>query len=241
MFLSIIIPCYNEERRLQKNLQIKIDYLKKQKYDWEMILVNDGSTDDTRKIITDYIAKNKNLNIRLVDVKPNQGKGNAVKAGMLSARGSWQLFTDADNSTPMPEIEKLFVYKNEFDIIIASRYLAQSKIAQKQTLMRRFISRAGNLFIRFFLGLNFLDTQCGFKLFTAESAKKIFSKCLIKRWGFDLEILTLGKKLNFKIKEVAVTWSDTSDSKLRPVKAASQVFGEAIKIKYNILTNKYQI
>lgn len=241
MFLSIIIPCYNEERRLEKNLNLKLNYLKNQKYSWEVVLVNDGSTDNTKKIIDNFISLNKKYGIKLVDVKINQGKGNAVKEGMINSFGDYRLFTDLDNSTPMRELEKLLSYKDKFDIIIASRYLKESKIAEKQSFIRRIISRGGNLYIKLLLGLNFQDTQCGFKLFNKESACKIFPKCLISRWGFDLEVLTLAQKLNYKIKEVPISWSDVGDSKLRPVKAAMQVFDEAIKIKQNLKSNKYQL
>jgi len=241
IFLSIIIPCYNEQRRLDKNLKIKLDYLKKQKYSWELILVNDGSTDKTQKIIKNFININKKYHIKSICIKPNNGKGNAVKEGMLNASGDFRLFTDLDNSTPLSELEKLLNYKNNFDVIIASRYLKESKITEKQSFIRRVISRGGNLYIKLLLGLNFQDTQCGFKLFSKSSVQNIFPKCLIKRWGFDLEVLSLAQKYNYKIKEVPIFWSDAGDSKLRPVKAALQVFSEAIKIKINLITNKYKL
>ncbi len=239
MYLSIIIPCFNEERRLEKNLEIKINYLKNQKYSWEIILVDDGSTDKTTRIISGFINKYKKFSIRLISYKPNRGKGCAVRLGMLAAQGTLRLFTDIDNSTSIEQIEKLIKWTPNYPVIIASRYLKDSKIPQKQTILRRIISRLGNLFIKLLLGLNFSDTQCGFKLFDKDSATKIFPKCTIDRWGFDLEILTLAQKFGYNIKEVPIIWNDTLDSKLQPIKAAFQIISEAIKIKQNLQNGKY--
>lgn len=239
MYLSIVIPCYNEERRLEKNLEIKIKYFKKQKYSWEIILVNDGSSDKTSKIMSEFIDRYDKINIKKIDVGSNRGKGYAVKAGMLKAQGDLRLFTDSDNSTSVEQIEKLLLFAKDYPIVIASRYLKKSKIIQKQSLLRRAISRLGNLFIRMLLGLSFSDTQCGFKLFGKEAATKIFNKCSIGRWGFDLEILALAKFFGFKTKEIPVIWNDSLDSKLQPTQAAFQVFVEALKIKNNLKNKRY--
>jgi glycosyltransferase involved in cell wall biosynthesis len=239
MYLSIIIPCYNEERRLEKNLEIKINYLIQQKYSWEMVLVNDGSLDSTSKIMSDFINKYKRFNIKKIDINPNTGKGHAVKTGMLNAQGDLRLFTDSDNSTSIEQIDKLLSYTKDYSIVIASRYLQGSKIIQKQTIIRRIVSRLGNLFIKLLLGFRFSDTQCGFKLFNGDTAVKIFSKCKIDRWGFDVEILALAKKFKYQVIEVPIIWNDSLDSKLQPTKAALQVFNEAIKIKNNLKNGKY--
>ena len=160
---------------------------------------------------------------------------------MLLAKGKYALFSDLDNSTPMPELEKMLKFIKDYDVIIASRYIKGAKIVKKQSIARRFVSRAGNLFIRFIIGLNVKDTQCGFKLFSRVSAKKIFSHLKSKRWGFDIEALLLAKKLGYKLKEVSVSWTDSGDSKLQPMKASIMVFSEAIKSKWNIITNKYKL
>lgn len=237
-YLSIIIPCYNEERRLKKNLAKKLAYFGNQKYSWEFVLVDDGSTDKTKKIM--LAEKDRNNHLKIVSYQKNQGKGYAIKKGMLAAEGKYRLFTDSDDSTEISQVEKLLKYKDKFEVIIASRYLAQSNIKIKQGFLRRLVSRAGNLFIKILLGLKYQDTQCGFKLFSQKSPEEIFSRSKINRWGFDIEILTLAEKLGYEIKEVPVNWRDTADSKLRPVKAASQVFFEAIKIKMNLLFNRYK-
>ncbi|MCL5795423.1 MAG: glycosyltransferase family 2 protein [Patescibacteria group bacterium] len=239
MYLSIIIPCYNEERRLGGNLEIKINYFKQQKYSWEMILVNDGSLDSTSKMMSNFINKYKKFNIKKIDISSNTGKGHAVKVGMLAAQGDLRLFTDSDNSTSIEQIDKIFPYAKNYSIVIASRYLKGSKIIQKQSIIRRIISRLGNLFIKLLLGFKFSDTQCGFKLFNRPAATKIFSKCKIDRWGFDVEILALAKKFNCPVIEVPVIWNDSLDSKLQPAKAAFQVFSEAMKIKKNLRDGKY--
>jgi len=118
MYLSIIIPCYNEERRLEKNLEIKINYFKIQKYSWEMILVNDGSSGKTTKIMSELINKYKGLNIKEIDISPNTGKGHAVKVGMLNAQGDLRLFTDSDNSTSIEHIEKILVYAQIIQLLL---------------------------------------------------------------------------------------------------------------------------
>lgn len=237
IYLSVVIPCFNEERRLEKNLNIKLDYLKKQKYSWEIILVNDGSTDKTQQIINKFVKNNKF--IKYISINPNQGKGNAVKEGMIITKGKYNLFTDVDNSTSMEELSKMLKNMQKNNIIIASRYLKKSKINLKQNFFRRFLSRMGNFFVRIVLGISYKDTQCGFKLFDRKSVEVIFPKLKIKRWGFDLEILSLARKYQLKVLELPVNWKDEGDSKLNPIKAAMQVFIETIKIKWYLLTNKY--
>ena len=241
IYLSIVIPCYNESRRLKKNLAIKIEYLRKQTYIWEMVLVDDGSSDNTLEIMKDFIEKNPIYHVKLVVYPKNHGKGYAVRRGMLAAQGEYCLFSDLDNSTPMEELPELLKYSKDYPIVIASRYIKGSEIVKSQTLTRRFVSRLGNLFIRFIIGLNLRDTQCGFKLFSHASAQKIFSLQQSHRWGFDIESLLLAQKIGYQIKEVPVSWTDLGDSKLQPLKASMQVFGEALKSKWNIITNKYNI
>lgn len=239
IYLSVIIPCYNEERRLEDNLEKKIAYLNKQVYKWELILVNDGSVDNTQLIIKKFIKNNQNFSIHLLNIKNNQGKGNAVKQGMIASKGKYQLFTDLDNSTSISQINKLLLQVKDNNIVIASRYIQGANIGYKQNFLRRLVSRTGNLFVRLVLGLKYKDTQCGFKLFDRKATNIIFSKLKIKRWGFDLEILSLAKKYHLRVCEVPVVWSDAKDSKLNPIKAATQVFWETLKIKWYMLTNKY--
>lgn len=255
MFLSIIIPAYNEEKRLPETLKKIEAYLNKQDYDYEVIVVDDGSKDNTKEIISNYI-KDWNC-FRLISYLPNRGKGYAVKTGMLAATGEWRLLMDADNSTDISEIEKLFsftVHGSQFtgikdserlsvngqlyDIIIGSRYLNASSIKVKQPLGRRIVSRMGNLLIRIVLGIKSVDTQCGFKMFSKKATEEIFPLQQIERWGFDMEILAIAIRKGYKIKEVAVDWYDAEGSQVKKG-ATMKTLKELWQIKKNIIKRKY--
>ncbi len=236
-YLSIIVPMYNEENRIAHCVAQLSNYFKKQKYSYEVIFVDDGSTDNTVNVLSGLI-KDKN-NFKIIADKINHGKGYVVKRGVLASNGEWVLFTDADLSTPIEDLEKLFAYQNKFDVIIGSRYLKKDSIKVPQPFLRRAISRIGHTLISLTLNLPFADTQCGFKLFSQKSAKDIFSKMTINRWGFDMEILAIAKFLGYNIKEVAVTWYNDPNSKLRAGKAALDTFKELITIKSNLNKGVY--
>lgn len=236
MFLSVVIPAYNEEKRLPETLKKIKDYLSRQNYEWEVLIVNDGSKDNTAAAVTDLIKGWQGF--RLIDNKVNKGKGGVVKQGMLEVKGEWRLFMDADNSTDISEIEKLWPFKNEYQIIIGSRYLNKDSIKIKQPLVRRVVSRIGNWLIRVLLGIDMKDTQCGFKLFSAKAAQEIFSKQTIERWGFDMEILAIARKLGYQIKEVAVDWYDAEGSNVKK-SAALKTLKELFIIKRNLVRGKY--
>lgn len=211
--LSIVIPAYNEEgRNLIDTLQKVEDFLGSQSYEAEVVIVNDGSKDKTEEVTKDWIGKRPNF--RLVSYQPNQGKGYAVKTGMLQAKGEWRLFMDADSSTDISEFKKLWEETKNFQVIIGSRYLEKDSIKEKQPLFRRVVSRGGNLLIRVLLGLKLTDTQCGFKLFSAKAAKEIFPLQTVNRWGFDMEILSIANKKGYKIKEVPVIWYNAGESRV---------------------------
>lgn len=237
IFLSIVIPTYNEEKRIDACLKKLKQYFLRQKYFWEIIFVDDGSSDGTTSKIKNQISKIKNC--RLIENKENHGKGYVVKQGMLEARGKYILFTDADLSTPIENVETLLPETDKFEVIIGSRYLSKKSIKLAQPFIRRIISRFGNLLVRVVLGLNFADTQCGFKLFSAKAAKDIFSRATINHWGFDMEILAIAKQLNYKIKEKSVNWYNDPHSKLRAGKAAFETFKELFKIKINLISGVY--
>ena len=272
MFLSVIIPAYNEEKRLPATLKKVKAYLEKQSYDWEVLIVNDGSRDRTAEVAGRMIENPKseyrnskqylnykNQNIKLINNRENKGKGAVVKQGMLAAKGEWRLFMDADNSTDISEIEKLFNFANpkseilnpkqilnyndqnseKYEIIIGSRYLKSDSIKIKQPLGRRLISRLGNWLIRILLGLDVADTQCGFKLFSAKATADIFPKQTISRWGFDMEILAIAKHRGYQIKEVAVDWYDAAGSQVKK-SAAFKTLKELITIKWNLMRGKYK-
>ncbi|MBM2820664.1 MAG: glycosyl transferase family protein [Candidatus Berkelbacteria bacterium] len=270
MYLSVIIPAYNEEKRLPQTLSKVRDYLDRQSYDWEVLVVNDGSKDRTAEVVSesikgwnDALGTSRSLSathsnpvsnfvrdagtslgdipsgsFRLIDNKVNKGKGGVVKQGMLQAKGEWRLFMDADNSTNLEEIEKLWSFKENFGIIIGSRYLNKDSIKVKQPLIRRIVSRFGNFLIRILLGINMADTQCGFKLFSAKAAEEIFPLQTIMRWGFDMEILAIARKKGYKIKEVAVDWYDAEGSTVKK-SAALKILKELFTIKWNLIKGEY--
>lgn len=235
--LSIIVPMYNEENRIAKCVSLLSNYFAKQKYNFEVIFVDDGSQDNTVKILHELIKDKKDF--KIIANKINHGKGYVVKQGILNSQGSWILFTDADLSTPISELEKLLNYRGKFEVIIGSRYLKKDSIKVPQPFLRRAISRIGHTLISIILGLPFADTQCGFKLFSQKAAKDIFSRMTIERWGFDMEVLAIAKFLGYNIKEVAVAWYNDPNSHLRAGKAAMDTLKELMAIKSNLLKGRY--
>jgi len=242
IYLSVIIPAYNEEERIKKTLESIDKYLEKQPYNYEIIVVANNCTDNTDKVVLDYQKTVEHL--KLFDLriaKPGGAKGYAVKKGMEEARGEYKLFMDADNATRITEIEKFWPYfKEGYDVVIGSRHIKGAHIVIQQPWYRRVLGRAANLLIRLVLLPGIYDTQCGFKAFTKEAADKIFKKMTIGGWGFDMEILALARLYGFKIKEVSVNWYEAGKSRLRAVKAARETLGELFRIKRNILMGRYK-
>lgn len=216
--LSIIIPAYNEESRLPNTLREIQNCINKQSYKTEVLVVDDGSTDGTVQAVKDIAQKFPQL--RLIENEVNKGKGGVVRQGMLSAKGDWRLFADADNSTPICQVEKLLKETENYEVIIGSRYLKADSIKIKQPWKRRVLSRTGNLLVQMLLLPGIKDTQCGFKLFSADAAEKIFEKQTMTGWAFDMEVLTIAKKLGYQIKEVPVDWFDVANSRLRAFRSA---------------------
>jgi len=243
IYLSVIIPAFNESERIRTTLESIDQYLEKQPYNYEIIVVANNCSDDTDKVVLDYQKSVEHLKLFDLRVaKPGGAKGYAVKKGMEEAKGFYRLFMDADNATRIEEIEKFWpFFEQGYNVIIGSRHIKGANIISQQPWYRRLLGRAANLLIRLVLLPGIKDTQCGFKAFTAEAAQKIFSRLTIWGWGFDMEILALAKKLGYKIKEVPVSWYEAGKSRLRPIKAARQTLGELFRIKYNLLTNQYKI
>jgi dolichyl-phosphate beta-glucosyltransferase len=236
--LSVIIPAYNEEKRLPKTLREISDYLRKQNFESEIIVVSDGSTDRTCEVVEGVKSEIKNL--ELICEKINRGKGYGVKIGMLNARGKYRLFTDADNSTPISEIEKFWPeFEKGADVVIASRDIKGAILDPPQPLFRRFVGEVFKYLRKIIVGLwEVQDTQCGFKCFKGETAEKIFPKCEIERFAFDPEILLLAKKMGFKIKEVPVYWKNDLGSKVK-FKSMIKMLIDLFKIRINLLKGKY--
>lgn len=230
-YLSVIIPAYNEEKRLPETLQKVLSYLAKQNYTYEVIVVDDGSTDKTFETTQKLIAKWPDFQIIKLD--NNAGKGAAVRAGMLEACGEHRLFMDADNSTDVGELKKLLPFAKDYPVVIGSRYLKRDSVKIKQSFKRQIVSRWGNLIIRIILGLNLYDTQCGFKLFSREATEKIFPKLISKHWVFDIEVLLLAEKCHFEVLEVPVNWFNSRLSKMQQL-PFWQTANEMILIRRNI-------
>ena len=239
MYLSVIIPAYNEEKRLPKTLKAIDEYLGQRTYDYEILIVNDGSRDQTAEIAKNLMPQIKNL--KVTGYAENQGKGYAVKFGMQEAKGDLRLFTDADNSTSIDQIEKFFPeFQKGYDIIIGSRDIKGAVLDPPQPFLRKAILGEGfKLFRKIVVGLwRVADTQCGFKAFSKRTAETIFPKCKINRFAFDPEILVIGKKLGYKIKEIPVVWKNDLSSTVK-FKSMIKMGADLFRIRWNLITGKY--
>ena len=235
---SIVIPAYNEGTRLGATLEKVLTYVHAQGWEAEVIVVNDGSRDNTSDIVRAYAAKDPAL--RLVENPGNRGKGFSVRIGMLTARGRVVIFSDADLSSPIEEAPKLLqALEAGADIAIGSRWLRAETQTQRQPLYRQVFGRVFNLLLRLTLGLQFKDTQCGFKAFKRPAVQAIFPLQKIERWGFDPEILYLARKFGFKVHEVPVAWGHSGGTRINPLIDGSRMFMEMLHIRWNDLTGKY--
>ena len=238
MVYSLVIPAYNESSRIRPTLDEILRYTRKQKWDAEILVVDDGSRDDTAAIVREYARAHPQ--IQLVQNPGNRGKGYSVRNGMLHARGDICLFTDADLSSPIAEAEKLFdAIRQGADIAIGSRWLHAELQTERQPLYRQAFGRIFNLLLRIVLDLRFTDTQCGFKAFRREAAQRIFPLERIERWGFDPEILFLARRMSFRTVEVPVVWAHSKGTRLHPFRDGLRMFGDVMRIRWNALTGAY--
>ncbi|OGC44264.1 hypothetical protein A2V54_02875 [candidate division WWE3 bacterium RBG_19FT_COMBO_53_11] len=237
-FLSIIVPAYNEESRLRKTLPDFLRFSTDSKRSVELVFVDDGSLDSTSKVIRKATEGLKN--VRLLGLPVNRGKGAAIREGMLSVRGKFRIFADADNSTPIWQAEKLLQAADERTVVIGSRYVSGSQIKIKQPFYRMVGSRFLNLIIRIILLPDIKDTQCGFKLFPQRAVEEIFPKIRLTRFSFDLEVLALAKEFGYRIKEVPIEWKDSPHSTVDPVKDGLKLLRDAIRIKINLMRGDYK-
>lgn len=232
MNLSVIIPTYNEEKRIGETLNRIVSYLS-QKYgdNYEIIVVDDGSIDETLKVIKQYPLASKKIRILVNEKK--MGKGYSVRKGMLLAEGDYLLFTDADLSTPIEELEKLFFWIGKgYDLAIGSRSLKGAEIILHQPFYREMMGKIFNKLVKVWCLSDFVDTQCGFKLFKKEVAKKIFQEAKIGHFAFDVEILYLAKRNNFRIKEVPIRWINSPSSRVHPVFDSLKMLLDLIRIRF---------
>jgi dolichyl-phosphate beta-glucosyltransferase len=238
MKLSVVIPVYNEENRIVRTLEEINAYLSRQNYDYEILVVDNGSKDRTKEIVLDLAKKIRGL--RLVDGKGG-GKGKAVSVGMLAAKGDFRIFTDADNSTTIDQIEKMWPeFEKGYDIVIGSRDIKGAVLNPPQPWLRQVLLGEGyKLYRKIIIGLwSIEDTQCGFKGFTKKAAEEIFPKSKIDYFAFDPEILLLAQKAGYKIKEVPIVWKNDLASKVKPSSIIKMAL-DLIKIKWNLITRKY--
>lgn len=238
MEISIVVPSYNEEVRITSTL-LQIDaFLRSSFKTYEVIVVDDGSSDTTRSVVENLQASLST--IRLVHYVPNMGKGHAIKQGVLSSSGDLILISDADLSTPIDEIEKLLpLIRKECDIAIGSRGLASSDIQVRQPWYREGMGKIFNIFVRLFVISGIQDTQCGFKLFKGDVARRLFAASIIPGFSFDVEILFLARKNGYTIKEIPVRWLNSPNSRVRLMKDPVFMLFDLIRIRMNWLLNKY--
>ncbi len=236
---SFILPAYNESERLTTSLPKVVDYVAQRQMAAEIIVVNDGSKDDTAGVVRRFAAAHPM--VRLVENPGNRGKGYSVRNGMLHARGDVLLFTDTDLSSPIYEADKLFAaIGNGADVAIGSRWLQRELQTERQPLLRQLYGRLFNLGLRIMLGLNFRDTQCGFKAFTRNAANIIFTRQRIERWGFDPEILFLANKFKLRTVEVPVEWAHDHRSKISPLRDGIRMGSEVLQVRWNDMKGRYK-
>lgn len=231
--ISIIIPAYNEGKRLGVSLQKLADFLVKRDEEFEVIVVDDASTDNTSEIAESFKDKIPNLTVMKLEKSPFAGKGLAVNKGMLAAKGEIALFTDADFSTPIDEIDKLLnkINNEGSDIAIGSRALDRSTVKQHQNILRELMGRTFNILVQIFTVRGIVDTQCGFKAFKLNSTRSIFEEERIFDFGFDVELLFAAQKKGLKIVEVPVLWYNDRASTVNPIVDSTKMFLDLIKIR----------
>lgn len=232
MYLSVVIPAYNEEKRITSTLSEMHKFFAGKDYDYEVIVVDDGSTDrtlgETEK--SELVQEGK---ARSVSYGENRGKGYAVKTGILESKGEYVLVCDADMSTPIEEVERLLKIAGEgYNAVIGSRSLSDSDVRVCQPWYREKMGKTFNLFVKLILGLNdFKDTQCGFKLFEGDIAREIAGDLQIDGFSFDVEMLYMAKKRGYKIKEVGIIWNNSPQSKVKVITSSTSMFLDLFNIR----------
>ena len=242
VYLSVVVPAYNEGLRLPRTLLKLHDYLARQSFRYEIIVVLDGPTDGTRETLASFSARVSNL--QTMDRTENRGKGYTVKEGMLKASGRIRLFTDADNSTDIAHFDQMRpLFDQGYDVVIASRNPKDAPCAEQavpQAGYKRAIGRLGNRIVQSVAVPGIWDTQCGFKAFSGEAAERIFSQLTVERWGFDIEALALARALKYKIGIIPAHWVNDDRSHVRMLDYL-RVLADTFQIRRNFLTGKYQL
>jgi len=244
-FLSVVIPSYNEMSNVSRGvLDAVVAYLKQQDYTWEVILSDDGSSDGTLEKLQAFA--HDNINVRVL-ANPHGGKGPTVQSGILEATGEWRLFTDFDQSTPLSQIERLLPFTSDFPIVIGSREIAGS-VRGEEPWYRHVMGKGFNFFVQILAIPGIFDTQCGFKLFSAAAAEKLFKNMVVYRrqerpdaftGAFDVEILYLARKHSFGIKEVAISWEHFDTNRVSPLKDSFRMLRDILSVRLTDLQGKY--
>lgn len=235
MFLSVIIPAFNEEARLPITLTATRDYLLRNfPQDSEILVVDDGSSDNTSGVAANFAAKHPDTALKVLSYGGNRGKGYAVRYGMLHASGEWRLFCDADLATPIEEYAVVFdrMSADNCEIGIGSRPLRASQLVVHQPWYREMLGRSFNKVVQALAVPGIQDTQCGFKIFSAKSAQEVFELCKIDRYAFDAESLLIAKRLGYRIAEVPIRWSHKDGSKVNLVRDGMKMVMDLLRIRY---------
>ena len=227
MNLSFIIPAYNEADRIGESLEKGLTYFSAQSYRWEILVVDDGSKDETANVVEGFA----NRGVTLLRQPKNMGKGAAVRRGMLEGKGECRIFSDADFSTPVEETQGVLEHLKTYDVAIGSRAIDRSYVKVHQPWYRETMGKIFNLFVQALAVPKIKDTQCGFKGFRADAAQAVFSRTKIDGFSFDVEALYIAGKLGYSIKEFPVHWYNDERSTLNPITDAVRMFSELLKIR----------
>ena len=236
--LSVVIPAFNEASRISETLVSIDNFLSRVDYNYEIIVVDDGSTDDTKAIVQKFMETIPKLTI--ISNNENNGKGFVVRQGLLAAKGKYRLFMDADNSTTIDQFTTFEPFLDEADVLIGSRALKNSRLIPPQPWYRQVPGKIGNIIFQILLLRGLWDTQCGFKVFNEKVIKIVAPEMRITRWGFDVEMLSLAKHAGFKIKELPVLWENKLFSHVKAI-TYLQVLIETFKIRWWLSTKKYNL
>lgn len=240
--VSVVIPTYCEEMRIGATLGSVVGYLAAQPYSAEVIVADDGSTDRTAQVVLEA-SSGAVVPVRLMRRAQNRGKGYTVREGMLAARGARRLFSDADLSTPIDELGNLLRVMDNTGagVVIGSRALPDSVLEVRQPWYRESMGRAFNRIVRCVGLTEFPDTQCGFKLFTADAAQRVFPLQTVERFGFDVEILWIARSLGIRVEQVPVRWIDSPQSRVSPVSDAGRMFLDVLRVRRNAWAGRYRV
>jgi len=237
-FLSIVIPAYNEEKRIGASLALMLDYLSSRPFSYEFVVSDDGCTDRTEEVVRQALGGTALL--RYIKSDRNMGKGHAVKVGMLNSSARFSLLTDADLSTPVAELDKFLPFMNdEKAVLVGTRKTQGAHVLKHQHFVRENMGKCFTHLTNLILWMRQSDFTCGFKVFGALSRWQIFNRLRINRWGYDAEVLFLAKYYNFFIREIPVTWSNSEATRVNLALDTARTLKELFEIRWNQATNKY--